>query len=207
MKIIRPAETGIEYAIQEASRIIRYGGIVAYPTETFYGLGIKYDDPAAIKKLYKLKYRHPEKAMPLIIGNKALLELITARITHPGEILIRQFWPGPLTLLFYAKEDVPGFITAGTGKIAVRVPGESFALDFARELMIPITATSANISGFPPAETADDVAGSFDEKIDLVIDCGKTPGGKPSTIVDASEERIIILREGQIPSEEILAAL
>jgi len=207
MTIIRPAEKGTKYAAEQASEIIRRGGVVAYPTETFYGLGIKYDDNSAMKKLYKLKYRSSEKAMPLIIGDTALLELIAVKITHAAEKLIRQFWPGPLTILFYAKENIAGFVTAETGKIAVRIPGESFALELARELMFPITATSANISGSPPAETADDVARSFGGKIDLIVDCGKTPGGAASTIVDASEERIVILRAGKISSEEILAAL
>lgn len=207
MTIIRPDEKGSQYAIEQASLIVRQGGVVAYPTETFYGLGIKYDNASALKKLYELKNRPSEKAMPLIIGNRALLESITSNTTHSAEKLIRQFWPGPLTILFYAKNDVSDFVTAGTGKIAVRIPGESFGLDFARELMFPITATSANISGSPPAETADDVIRYFGREIDLIIDSGKTPGGNPSTIVDASEETIRILRAGQISSEEILAAL
>jgi L-threonylcarbamoyladenylate synthase len=207
MIFVRPAETGGKLALQQASEIIKAGGVVAYPTETFYGLGIRYDDTAAMKRLYELKYRSTDKAMPLIIGDKRLLDLLTLKITDLAEKLIRQFWPGPLTILFSAKEEVASFITAGTGKIAVRIPGESFALEFARELMFPITATSANISGFPPAETAEDVARSFGDRVDLIIDCGKTPGGKPSTIVDASEETIRIIRAGQISSEEIFAAL
>jgi L-threonylcarbamoyladenylate synthase len=207
MPIVRPSETGPAYALEYASSVINRGGIVAYPTETFYGLGTRFDDRAALKKLYELKHRPSEKAMPLIIGDETLLELITSEINSSAEKLIRCFWPGPLTILFHARQDIADFITAGTGKVAVRVPGESFALELVRTLMFPVTATSANISGCPPAETADDVIRYFGREIDLVIDSGKTPGGKPSTIVDASGENILILREGGISSEEIFAAL
>lgn len=205
MTIIRPAETGMSRAIEKASGTIKTGGVIAYPTETFYGLGVKFDNIAALMKLYGIKHRSWNKALPLIIGEKRLLELIASSITDSAEKLAEKFWPGPLTLLLPANPDISEFITAGTGKIAVRIPGESFALDLARSLGFPITATSANISGMPPADNADDVIRYFGDAIDLIIDCGKTPGGKPSTIVDASEKKIRILRAGAISAEEVLA--
>jgi L-threonylcarbamoyladenylate synthase len=205
MTIIRPAETGMSVAIEKASGTIKTGGVIAYPTETFYGLGVKFDNIAALRKLYGIKHRSWNKALPLIIGEKRLLELIASSITDSAEKLAEKFWPGPLTLLLPANPDISEFITAGKGKIAVRIPGESFALDLARSLGFPITATSANISGMPPADNADDVIRYFGDAIDLIIDCGKTPGGKPSTIVDASGGKIRILRAGAISAEEVLA--
>ena len=207
MTIIRPSETGISEALKKASVIIKKGGVVAYPTETFYGLGVKYDDLTALKKLYGIKYRSWNKALPLIIGEKRELDLIASGMTVSAEKLAKKFWPGPLTLLLPARPDISEFITANTGKIAVRIPGASFALDLARSLGFPITATSANISGMPPADTAEDVIKYFGDALDLIVDCGKTPGGKPSTIVDASDQKIRFLRAGAVSIEDVFNAL
>ena len=207
MTIIRPAETGISEALKKALVIIKKGGVVAYPTETFYGLGVKYDDISALKKLYGIKYRSWNKALPLIIGEVQELDLIASEMTVSAEKLAKKFWPGPLTLLLPARPDISEFITANTEKIAVRIPGASFALDLARSLRFPITATSANISGMPPADTAEDVIKYFGDALDLIVDCGKTPGGKPSTIVDASDQKIRFLRAGAVPIEDVFNAL
>jgi L-threonylcarbamoyladenylate synthase len=109
-----------------------------------------------------------------------------------------RFWPGPLTLIFHAKEGMSDFITAGTRNVAVRIPGDSFALELARVVNLPITATSANPSGKSPARDAETVSRYFGEEIDLIIDCGPAPGGLPSTIVDVTRDRIKIMREGMI---------
>lgn len=207
MTIIRPAATGVSEAIEKALAIINKGGLIAYPTETFYGLGVKFNDIEALRKLYGTKHRSWNKALPVIIGQKRMLAFVVSSITVSAEKLIEKFWPGPLTLLLSAKPHISEFITANTGKIAVRIPGESFALELAQALDFPITATSANISGMPPADNADDVVRYFKESLDIVIDCGKTHGGMPSTIVDASEEKIRIVRTGAISTEEIFAAL
>ncbi len=207
MRIIRPAQTGMSRALEEVSGAIKGGGVIAYPTETFYGLGVKFDSSAALENLCRLKCRSRDKALPLIIGQKRMLGLIASSVTESAERLIEKFWPGPLTLLLPAKANISDKLTAKTGKIAVRIPGESFALDLARSLGFPITATSANISGMPPAADIDDVVSYFGDAIDLIIDCGKTPGGKPSTIVDASGVKVRILRAGAISEEEIFAAL
>jgi len=194
-------------ALEKAAGIVEGGGVIAYPTETFYGLGVKFDSSAALENLYRLKRRSRNKALPLIIGEKRMLGLIASSVTESAEKLIEKFWPGPLTLLLPAKSTISGLLTAETGKIAVRIPGESFALDLALSLEFPITATSANISGMPPAENIDDVISYFGDAIDLIIDCGKTPGGDPSTIVDASGVKARILRAGAISADEIFAAL
>jgi len=207
MTIIRPAQTGMSEALEKAAGTLKGGGVIAYPTETFYGLGVKFDSRAALENLFRLKGRSRNKALPLIIGEKRMLGLIASSVTESAEKLIEKFWPGPLTLLLPAKSTISGLLTAKSGKIAVRIPGESFALDLALSLKFPITATSANISGMPPAANIDDVISYFGDAIDLIIDCGKTPGGEPSTIVDASGVKARILRAGAISADEIFAAL
>lgn len=112
--------------------------------------------------------------------------------------LMDRYWPGPLTIIFEAVDNISDLLTAGTGKVAVRVPGESVALRLAREVGFPITATSANISSEPPADNPDAVLNYFGERIDLIIDAGKTPGGKPSTIVDVTVDPLNVLREGSV---------
>ncbi|MBI5188056.1 MAG: threonylcarbamoyl-AMP synthase [Nitrospirae bacterium] len=201
MIVIRISETDIRQALQKAVDILNYGGIIVYPTETFYGLGAKFDMEDSLKRLYELKKRPKEKAMPLIIGNKGLLPIVTASVNRTAMSLMDRFWPGPLTLILPAKENLSEYITAGTGKVAVRIPGESFALQLARAAEFPITSTSANISGIPPAQDAETVIRYFGDKIDLIIDGDPTSGGLPSTIVDVTEDEIKILREGVIKKE------
>lgn len=199
-------------AAGKAIDILQAGGIVAYPTETFYGLGVKFDIAGSLQRLYDLKKRPKEKAMPLIIGGAELLRMIAAErwledIPGFASLLMARFWPGPLTLLMPAKKGLSEYLSGGTGKVAVRVPGESFALHVARRAGFPITATSANLSGKPPAGTADDVTKYFAYGIDLVIDGGPTPAGLPSTIVDVSENDFKIVREGVISPDDIEAKL
>lgn len=198
MKVLKMTKQTREKALYNAVEVLDKGGIVAYPTETFYGLGVKFDMEDALKKLYAIKQRHKEKAMPLIIGDKRLLSILTAYTNNTALSIMERYWPGPLTLLLSAKENLSKFITAGTNKVAVRIPGESFALHLARLADFPITATSANVSGMPPAQDAETVVKYFNDRIELIVDGGRTPGGLPSTIVDVTGEKIKVLREGAI---------
>lgn len=188
----------MEQVLHQAVGMLKNGGIIAYPTETFYGLGVKFDLEDSLKTLYDIKQRPEEKAMPLIIGNKELIPIVAKSVNKIAVSLMDRFWPGPLTLIFPAIESLSEYITAGTHKVAVRIPGESFALQLAKTAKFPITATSANPSGLPPARDAETVIRYFGDKIDLVIDGGTTSGGLPSTIVDITENKINILREGVI---------
>ncbi len=178
-------------------RILRQGGIIAYPTETYYGLGVKYDILQALQRLYDIKRRPTDMAMPLIIGDMKQLLMLTERITDEAAALIGKFWPGPLTLLFEARSDLPDFITAGN-KVAVRMPGESFALSLARVAGFPLTATSANISGMPPGKNIPMVMNYFNDAFDLVIDGGESESMLPSTIVDATGPELSVLRLGLV---------
>lgn len=187
--------------VEKAVEVLKKGGIVAYPTETFYGLGVKFDMPDSLRRLCELKRRPREKAMPVIIGDRGLLwELVRGKqgegLPSLAAELMEKFWPGPLTILLPAREGLAEYLTGNTGKVAVRIPGRSFALDLARQAGFPVTATSANLSGMPAAITATSVREYFDDELDMVVDGGPVPGGLPSTIVDASGEKLRIIREG-----------
>jgi len=201
--LIRNSEERLA-AIKESARIIREGGIAACPTETYYALCARFDNEDTLKYLFEIKGRERDRPFPLIIGSREMLPLIAEEPDKLSSYLIERFWPGPLTLLLKGKKGLSPFITK-EGKVAVRVPGESFALDLAREAGVPLTATSANTTGYPPAETAEDVMKYFATRIELLVDEGRpTPGRLPSTIVDATGGALKILREGAISEREIV---
>lgn len=196
--LISLKECGLDTAIAKAVDVLVKGGIIAYPTETLYGLGVRVMDKESVQRLFEIKGRPQDKPIPLIVGSLEVLKTIAEEIPPEAEKLIKEFWPGPLTLVFKAKASVSELLTAGTGTIAVRIPGESFALSLSRKIDFPITSTSANPSGATPPEVADEVSRYFGDKIDLIIDGGKTPIGKPSTIIDVTVKPWQILREGAI---------
>jgi len=201
VKLLKLHRKNNSQAFVSAIRILEKGGIIAYPTETFYALGVKFDLLGSLGNLYEIKKRPREKALPLIIGKREMLGLVAAPVSKKTLSLMDRFWPGPLTLILAAKENLSEYLTAGTHTVAVRIPGRSFALDLARAVDFPITATSANISGMPPAQDAATVVQYFGNAIDLVIDGGRTPGGNPSTIADVTGKDFQILREGAIGKE------
>lgn len=201
----------IHETINETISVLQKGGIVAYPTETFYALGVKFDMIGSLKRLYELKMRPEEKAMPVIIGSRELLSDIVSdkwlkNIPMTAKSVMDRLWPGPLTLLFPAREGLSAYLTANTGMIAARIPGKSFAFHLAERAGFPITATSANLSGMPPARDAATVIKYFNGKIDLIVDRGQTPGGLPSTIIDVSGGRIKLIRKGVISCGKIIRA-
>ncbi len=202
MEIIRVEGGDAKEALDRALRVLGEGGLVAYPTETFYGLGARFDDAQALKRLLEIKGRVAGKPISLIVGTEACLSLVAAEVTATARRLIDTYWPGPLTILFKAREELNEALTL-EGKVAVRVPGESFGLHLARALAFPITATSANPSGGEPPSTADEVARLLPEGIDLLIDAGPTPGGKPSTVVDASGDQLRLVRPGAVEIPEL----
>lgn len=195
-------------AMLDAVSALKRGCIIAYATETFYALGVRFDARDSLQRLYELKKRPLEKAIPLIIGQRELLADIVQdgwlkNMSSRAWLLMDRFWPGPLTLLFPAGKGLSEYLTADTGAVAARIPGESFALQLARRSEFPITATSANLSGMQPADNAEDVIRYFNGSIDLVIDNGPAPGGLPSTIADVSGSEIKVIREGAITRGEI----
>lgn len=197
VEIVRLDKENLNAVIALAVETLRRGGIIAYPTETFYALGAKFDIEEPLGRLFELKGRPAEKALPLIVGKVTDLSLLVENISGSARTLVDKHWPGPLTILFPAKPGLSELITA-EGKVAVRIPGESFALGLARAAGFPITATSANPSGRPPADDAETVIRYFPSGLDLVIDGGKTPGGLPSTLVGFEDGLVKVIREGAI---------
>jgi len=193
--------------LTRACEILRAGGVVAYPTETYYGLASDPFNSAALAHLFALKGRSPDKPVLLIIDNPAQLSGLVSEIPPVFTIPMQQFWPGPLTLVFPAAASLPEILTGYTGTIGVRVSSHPVARKLVRAFGLPVTATSANISGYPPAVTAIGVREQLGTAVDAVIDGGETPGGLGSTILDCCEGKIRLLRDGVIPFFRIEAAL
>ena len=185
-------------AVMEAVNILKAGGIIAYPTESFYALGAMALDEKAVKKIFDLKNRPYGKPLPLIVDDLQTLLTASKEIPDQANDLMKKFWPGPLTMIFEARKEVTLLITGESRKVAVRIPGESVALQIAKAIKAPVTATSANLSSNPPAINAEAVLSYFGENIDLILDGGQAPGGKPSTIIDITVTPPRILREGSI---------
>ncbi|HEY5594963.1 MAG TPA: L-threonylcarbamoyladenylate synthase [Nitrospiria bacterium] len=190
--------------IRRAARIIDSGGIVAFPTETFYGLGADPFNAAAVERLFRVKERDPSKPISLVVDEIKRLEGIVETIGPAATRLIRKFWPGPLTIVFKSSSRLPAVLTGGTGKIGVRIPGHPMALRLLRAVGKPLTATSANLSGQADAVTAAAVETALGPRIDLILDGGTTPGGLGSTVVDATFHPPRLIREGRIPYREVL---
>jgi L-threonylcarbamoyladenylate synthase len=186
-------------AVQEVVTILKAGGVVAYPTETFYGLGADADNAAAVEKIFRIKGRDFKKPVPVIIGNVKDLPRLADGIPPVARRLIEHFWPGGLTIIFSASNGVLPRLTAGTNKIGIRLTSNPVALLIARGLCGPITATSANLSGGRECSEAGEVMASLDGQIDAIVDGGKTPGETGSTIIDITVEPPAILREGVVP--------
>lgn len=201
--LIQLSNENYDEVIDKAANILINGGIIAYPTETLYGLGAKYDVEQALDRIFTLKKRPEEKTLTLIIGDLSQLSFITDFIPDSAKKLMRNFWPGPLTLVFKAKKSISKSLVLDD-TVAVRIPGDSFALRLARLVPFPFTATSANISNMPAAQDAATVFNYFGTGVDLIIDGGKTPGEPPSTIVDVSKDDIKVIRKGVIEIEKFL---
>jgi len=192
-------------ALPRAESVLRAGGVVAFPTDTVYGLGALYTNRAAVLKLYSAKERPGEKAIPILVDSLESAEKVSSGIDPATRKLAAAFWPGPLTLLVPRHPGVPVEVSA-YATAAVRVPD----LAFTRSLLAccgPLAVTSANLSGGASPCTAGEVLVDLAGRVDLVLDGGRTPGGRSSTVVDCTGEHPILLREGPISLEEILAAL
>ncbi len=202
MRYISLEKMDPDAALEAAVRALKGKGVVAYPTETFYALGVRYDLGEALARLYALKGRPEQKAIPLIVSGPEMLEEIAATVSPKAMRLVELYWPGPLTLLFPAREGLPSYLVS-EGRVAVRQPGGEFALALVRAAGFPITSTSANLSGHPPAQDTETVREFFSQSLELVIDGGRTPGGLPSTILDITGDHPTLVREGAcVLSEE-----
>jgi L-threonylcarbamoyladenylate synthase len=198
MSVITLTKKNYENAVMEAVKILKAGGIIAYPTESFYALGAMALNEKAVKKIFDLKNRPYGKPLPLIVDDIQTLLTAAKEVPDRAKEMINKFWPGPLTMIFKARKEVPLLITGDSKNVAVRIPGESAALQIAKSIKAAVTATSANLSSQPPAINVEAVLTYFGDNIDLILDGGQTPGGKPSTIIDVTVTPVRILREGSI---------
>ena len=190
-------------AIPRALEILRAGGLVAFPTDTVYGLGCLAFDQAAIESIYVAKDRPLEKAIPILIADVDDLDRVAYDVPELARRLASRFWPGPLTLVVPKRVDLPAAVSA-TATVGVRVPDHEAARTLLRAAG-PMAVTSANLSGRASPRAVSEVIAQLNGRIPLVLDGGETRGGVPSTVVDVSGARPVILREGPITSEQINA--
>lgn len=193
--------------IRLAVETLKAGGVVAFPTETFYGLAVDATDDAAIGQIFRIKGRSFSNPIALIAGDQVEFGDFVAEIPAAAQALMQTFWPGPLTLLFAAAPRVSPRLTAGTGKIGVRISSHPIANALANGLGGAITATSANLAGGPECRTAQEVLACLGGQLDLVIDGGATPGGKGSTILDLTTDAPVCLRDGAVSAARIFQAI
>jgi len=194
-------------SLDRAVTILQRGGIVAFPTETYYGLAVDPDCATAVQKIFTVKKRQAHKPLLLLIEKTEQLENIVQKVPQAYWPLIKKFWPGPLTLVFKAKAHINQHITGNSGTVGVRISPHPVAEQLVRRMGKPITATSANISGFSPARSAQEVVTMLGDKVDYILDGGQTEAGLCSTILGITNEKLTLLRIGQIDLSQELDEL
>ncbi len=193
--------------LEEAVEILRNGGIVAFPTDTYYGLGCDVFNEAAAKRVVKAKGRLQGSPLPVLLAGPQDVEMVCSDPPDSLKKLADRYWPGPLTIASKAKDEVAASVTGGRGTVGMRVPNHHTPRNLIRMLGRPITGTSANPSGKPPHKTAAQVLDDMDGEVDLIIpgECGPHPAA--STVIDLSGDRPIVVREGAIPARELAELL
>ncbi len=192
-------------AIEQAAAVFQAGGLVAFPTDTVYGVAAPAFNKEGIDRLYEAKGRANNKAISVLIGGPDQLARITPNLTQSASLLAQRFWPGGLTLVVSQRPELPGNLSP-LPTIGVRMPNHPFAIALLTRCG-PLATTSANLSGGPDPRTAKDVLEQLEGRIELVLDGGATPGGIPSTVVDCTLPEPAILRKGAISTEAILNVL
>ncbi len=195
------------FIIQAAVRQLTEGKLLAYPTETLYGLGADPRQSAALERLLRAKGRSAEHGVPLVAGSREQIEAHVGRLPLIGHRLADSFWPGPLTLVIPAYPTLSGLLLGGRNTVAVRVPSHPVARGLADELGHPVTSTSANRSGSSAARTATEAVDALGPELGIVLDGGVTEGGEPSTIVDVQTSMPVLLRAGKVPWDCVLQSL
>jgi L-threonylcarbamoyladenylate synthase len=192
--------------IREAARLLAAGELIIFPTDTVYGIGAAASNEAAIRRLYAVKGRPTDKPLPLLIADSASASWI-ADVTPIAKSLASRFWPGPLTIVMRKHEDFRSLALAKQQTIGLRVPDNSVIRDIIHTLGEPITGTSANRSGSRSPSSAAEAAFQLGEMVAIVIDDGRLPGGKESTVIDITTTPPTVLREGPVSREEIQAVI
>lgn len=189
--------------IESAARLLAEGAVVAYPTDTFYGLAVDPRSGAAVERLFALKGRDAARAIPLIAASRRQVEWLSGPLSPVAARLADEFWPGPLTLVLPLAATLAPELVAGGATVAVRVPDHVVSRDLAHALGVPVTSTSANPSGRPPARDAAAVASTLGG-VAAILDAGPAPGGLVSTIVDVTSDELRLVRAGAVTWERVL---
>ena len=187
----------------EARQVLKRNGVIAVPTETFYGLAVNPFLEAALDRLFALKGRAPDNPVLVLVAGPEMLPRVAWEVPEVANRLMARFWPGPLTIIFPSQPQLPRRLTGGTGTIGVRQPRQSLTRRLIAALGFPITGTSANRSGRPPLARAAEVAREFGDGVDLILEAGPCPGGLPSSIVDISTSPPRLVRAGAISPAEL----
>ncbi len=192
-------------ALDRALGVLQAGGLVAFPTDTVYGLGALAYDGEAVRSIYIAKRRDLEKAIPILVADSAGLDLVADAVPPMARRLAEKFWPGPITLIVKKNPRLPEAVST-TSTVGVRVPDHPVA-----RLLLkgagPMAVTSANASGQESPSTAEDVLAQLNGRVPLILDGGRTPGGVPSTVVDCTQAEPVVLRAGPLSLEDIRRAL
>lgn len=191
-------------SLERAATVLLQGGIVAFPTETYYGLAADPFCEPAVSRLFQVKRRPALKPLLLLIDRIEQLQEVAAEVPAQYQELMERFWPGPLTLVFPARKELPAVLTGNTGTIGVRISPHPVARELIRMTGRPLTATSANFSDLPPARTAREVQTMFQNSLDYILDGGETAAGLCSTVVGLEGGRMVLFRRGQIDLSDLL---
>ncbi len=191
--------------IKKTQKVLKGGGIIAFPTDTFYGLGTDPYNKNAVNKIYEIKNRDRNKPLLLLIDSVVKLDKLVEEPSEASTKLIDTFWPGPLTMLFKPKSSIPEYITDDL--IGIRLPGNSITRKLLSALNHPLTAPSANFSGEDPTTSAEHVKDRLGNKVDLILDAGICKGGDPSTLVDTTQTPVRLIRAGAISFTSIQESL
>ena len=205
LRLVVDASHPAPASIQAAARVLSGGGLVAFPTETFYGLGAHALDETAVARVFQAKGRPADKPLLVLVDSINMVGRVAREVPARARRLMERYWPGPLTLILAAHPGLPTALTAGTGTIGVRLSSHPVALALVAMLGAPVTAPSANPHGEASPRTADEVVIGLGTRIELVLDGGPTPGGPASTLLDLTRTLAVVLRTGAVvPTREDL---
>ena len=196
-----------EAVLEEAAHCLQDGGLIAFPTDTLYGLAAVASQERAVERLFEAKERLRDRPLPILVASAADVNSVAVEVSPAARRLMEAFWPGGLTLVLRRH---PGFHSpalAGGDTVAVRVPAHPVALELLRRVGEPLTGTSANLSGHPGPRTAGDVRRQLGDRVDIIVDGGSCPGGVESTVVDCTVDPPRVLRGGAVPAERIVVVL
>ncbi len=194
-----------QHLLQEAVDIILGGGMIAFPTDTTYGLGVNPFDDKAVKRVFELKQRDSSKPLIILINDKQQLSQLVTDINPIVYKLIDRYWPGPLTLIFKTSAEIASFKIGESSKIGIRLPNSHIAQELIELAKIPITASSANPSGQPSSLSAEQVSDYFGKEVDLIVDGGPANDSRESTVLDVSTAPPRLIRAGAVSADEIMA--